>query len=108
MRKRARDAGVDLREVRGGGPAGRILHEDIDAYLRGGEAAAPAPAGATPDTRVEEIKVVGLRRRIAETMAESTRRIAHFSYVEEVDLTALEELRAALNADAPPAGTARS
>ena len=98
VRKRARDAGIDLREVRGGGPAGRILHEDVNAFLRGG-GAAPAPPGRIPDTRVEEIKVVGLRRRIAETMAEATRRIAHFSYVEEVDLTALEELRAALNAD---------
>jgi len=98
VRKRARDAGIDLREVRGGGPAGRILHEDVNAYLRGG-GAAPAPPGRIPDTRVEEIKVVGLRRRIAEAMAEATRRIAHFSYVEEVDLTALEELRASLNAD---------
>jgi 2-oxoisovalerate dehydrogenase E2 component (dihydrolipoyl transacylase) len=108
VRKRAREAGVDLREVRGGGPAGRILHEDIEAYLRGREAAAPGPGGRKPDTRVEEIKVVGLRRRIAEAMAESTRRIAHFSYVEEVDLTALEELRAALNVDPDAAGRDRT
>jgi 2-oxoisovalerate dehydrogenase E2 component (dihydrolipoyl transacylase) len=108
VRKRARDAGIDLREVRGGGPAGRILHEDIEAYLRGREAAAPGPGGRKPDTRVEEIKVVGLRRRIAEAMAESTRRIAHFSYVEEVDLTALEELRAALNVDPDAAGRDRT
>ena len=108
VRKRARDSGVDLREVRGGGPAGRILHEDIEAYLRGREAAAPGPGGRKPDTRVEEIKVVGLRRRIAEAMAESTRRIAHFSYVEEVDLTALEELRAALNADPDAASRDRT
>jgi 2-oxoisovalerate dehydrogenase E2 component (dihydrolipoyl transacylase) len=108
VRKRARDSGVDLREVRGGGPAGRILHEDIEAYLRGREAAAPGPGGRKPDTRVEEIKVVGLRRRIAEAMAESTRRIAHFSYVEEVDLTALEELRAALNVDPDAAGRDRT
>ena len=54
---------------------------------------------------MEEIKVVGLRRRIAERMAEATRRIAHFSYVEEVDLTALEELRGALNAERRRAGT---
>ncbi len=66
------------------------------------------PGGRKPDTRVEEIKVVGLRRRIAETMAEATRRIAHFSYVEEVDLTALEELRAALNADPDAAGRDRT
>jgi 2-oxoisovalerate dehydrogenase E2 component (dihydrolipoyl transacylase) len=100
VRKRARDAGIDLRALRGGGPAGRILHEDLDDYLRGG-GAGPAPgARRRPDARVDEIKVVGLRRRIAEQMAEATRRIAHFSYVEEVDLTALEDLRGALNADA--------
>jgi 2-oxoisovalerate dehydrogenase E2 component (dihydrolipoyl transacylase) len=101
VRKRAREAGVDLREVRGGGPAGRVLHEDLDHHLRGDGGAAPAPRGRTPDTRrIEEIRVVGLRRRIAETMAEATRRIAHFSYVEEVDLTGLEELRGTLNANA--------
>ena len=99
VRLRAREAGVDLRQVRGSGPAGRILHEDLDAFLRGG-GTAPAPGGRAADTRVEEIKVAGLRRRIAEKMAEAKRRVAHFSYIEEVDLTALEELRAALNAEA--------
>jgi 2-oxoisovalerate dehydrogenase E2 component (dihydrolipoyl transacylase) len=99
VRLRAREAGVDLRQVRGSGPAGRILHEDLDAFLRGG-GTAPAPAGRAANTRVEEIKVAGLRRRIAEKMAEAKRRVAHFSYIEEVDLTALEELRAALNAEA--------
>ena len=98
VRLRAREAGVDLRQGRGSGPAGRILHEDLDAFLRGG--IAPAPGGRAANTRVEEIKVVGLRRRIAEKMAEAKRRVAHFSYVEEVDLSALEELRAALNAEA--------
>jgi 2-oxoisovalerate dehydrogenase E2 component (dihydrolipoyl transacylase) len=99
VRLRAREAGADLRQVRGTGPAGRILHEDLDAFLRGG-GTAPAPAGRAANTRVEEIKVAGLRRRIAEKMAEAKRRVAHFSYVEEVDLTALEELRAALSAEA--------
>jgi 2-oxoisovalerate dehydrogenase E2 component (dihydrolipoyl transacylase) len=104
VRLRAREAGIDLRQVHGSGPAGRILHEDLDAALRGG-GAAPAPmgrsgAGRAANTQVEEIKVTGLRRRIAERMAEATRRIAHFSYVEEIDLTALEELRAALNTEA--------
>ena len=99
VRLRAREAGVDLRQLRGSGPAGRILHEDLDAFLRGG-GTAPAPGGRAADTRVEEIKVAGLRRRIAEKMAEAKRRVAHFSYIEEVDLTALEELRAALNAEA--------
>ncbi|MEO3475372.1 dihydrolipoamide acetyltransferase family protein [Roseomonas sp. CAU 1739] len=97
VRKRARDAGVDLRQLRGSGPAGRILHEDVDDYLRDG-GPATALGGRVANTHVEEFRVVGLRRRIAERMAEATRRIAHFSYVEEVDLTALEELRSTLNA----------
>jgi 2-oxoisovalerate dehydrogenase E2 component (dihydrolipoyl transacylase) len=82
--------------VAGSGPAGRITHEDIDAFL-----ARPSRSPAPFQSRrsgTEEIKVVGLRRKIAERMAEATRRIAHFSYIEEVDVTALEELRAHLNA----------
>ncbi|HSU98859.1 MAG TPA: dihydrolipoamide acetyltransferase family protein, partial [Roseiarcus sp.] len=97
VRLKAREAGVDLRLVRGSGPAGRITHQDFDAYA----ARPPAPSklsGRAPNEAVETIKVAGLRRRIAETMAESTRRVAHFSYVEEVDVTALEDLRASLNA----------
>ncbi len=99
VRQRARDAGVDLRQVRGTGPAGRIQHDDLDAFLRGGSAPA-APAGRSANTAVEEIKIIGLRRRIAQKMAEAKRRIAHFSYVEEVDVTDLEALRATLNAGA--------
>jgi 2-oxoisovalerate dehydrogenase E2 component (dihydrolipoyl transacylase) len=99
VRLRAREAGVDLRFVRGAGPAGRITHDDLDAFLaRPPEA--PAKVGRQPNLSVETIKVAGLRRRIAQNMAESSRRVAHFSYVEEVDVTALEELRAALNARA--------
>jgi len=99
VRLRAREAGVDLRFVRGTGPAGRITHDDIDAYLaRPPEA--PARVGRQPNLGVETIKVSGMRRRIAQNMAESSRRVAHFSYVEEVDVTGLEELRAALNARA--------
>jgi 2-oxoisovalerate dehydrogenase E2 component (dihydrolipoyl transacylase) len=98
VRQRARDAGVDLRQVRGTGPAGRIQHEDLDSFLRGDSFAPVAAPGRVARTEVEDIKIVGLRRRIAEKMAQSTRRIAHFSYVEEIDVTALEELRAALNA----------
>ncbi|WP_135469404.1 dihydrolipoamide acetyltransferase family protein, partial [Crenalkalicoccus roseus] len=105
VRRRAREAGVDLRFVRGSGPAGRILHEDLDAFLRGG--GAPPPTGPAPRTEVEEIRLAGLRRRIAERMAEATRRIAHFSYVEEVDVTALEALREALNAGAAGADRPR-
>jgi 2-oxoisovalerate dehydrogenase E2 component (dihydrolipoyl transacylase) len=97
VRRRAREAGIDLRQVRGSGPAGRIGHEDLDAFLRG--ASGPAKAGARgANTDVETVKVIGLRRRIAQKMADSKRRVAHFSYVEEVDVTALEELRASLNA----------
>ncbi|MDP1753297.1 MAG: dihydrolipoamide acetyltransferase family protein, partial [Reyranella sp.] len=98
VRQRARDAGVDLRQVRGTGPAGRIGHDDLDAFLRGG----PTPgssAGRVANTGIETVKIIGLRRRIAEKMAESKRRVAHFAYVEEVDVTALEELRATLNAE---------
>jgi 2-oxoisovalerate dehydrogenase E2 component (dihydrolipoyl transacylase) len=101
VRRRARDAGVDLRQVRGSGPAGRITHDDLDAFLRGTN----QPAGAVQrvaNTQVDTVKVIGLRRRIAQRMAESKRRAAHFSYVEEVDVTALEQLRATLNAEKRP------
>lgn len=98
VRRRALEAGLDLRQVRGTGPAGRIGHDDLDAFLNAPpEDAAPAPAGRVARTAVEEIKVIGLRRRIAQRMADAKRRVAHFSYVEEVDVTAVEELRAALN-----------
>jgi 2-oxoisovalerate dehydrogenase E2 component (dihydrolipoyl transacylase) len=99
VRLKAREAGVDLKFVRGSGSAGRITHQDLDAYI----ARPPEPtkpSGRAPNNAVETIKVAGLRRRIAENMAESARRVAHFSYVEEVDVTALEELRASLNARA--------
>jgi 2-oxoisovalerate dehydrogenase E2 component (dihydrolipoyl transacylase) len=96
VRKRARDAGIDLRQVRGTGPAGRISHDDLDAFLRGVEA---KPSARAANTAVETLKIIGLRRRIAQKMAESKRRIAHFSYVEEVDVTAVEELRTTLNAE---------
>lgn len=100
VRLRAREAGIDLRQVRGSGPAGRITHEDLTAFLQRGPEAPPRPTGKVPNLAVETIKVVGMRRRIAQNMAEATRRVAHFSYVEEVDVTALEELRTALNAQA--------
>jgi 2-oxoisovalerate dehydrogenase E2 component (dihydrolipoyl transacylase) len=96
VRQRARDAGIDLRQVRGSGPAGRITHEDLDAFAEGGPLAGGA-SGMRPDTSVREIKVIGLRRRIAEKMALSKSRIAHITYVDEIDVTALEELRAQLN-----------
>jgi len=97
VRRRAREAGVDLRQVHGSGPAGRISHDDLDAFLRGGSQA-PTGRARVANMEVGTVKVIGLRRRIAQAMAESKRRVAHFAYVEEVDVTALEELRATLNA----------
>jgi 2-oxoisovalerate dehydrogenase E2 component (dihydrolipoyl transacylase) len=96
VRLRAREAGVDLRQVPGSGPAGRIMHEDLDAFFNQGPGTARA-AGLQPKTGVEDIKVVGLRRKIAEKMATANSRIPHITYVEEVDVTGLEELRATLN-----------
>ena len=103
VRKHARESGVDLQAVAGSGPNGRVTHEDIEAHLAA-QRQAPSPAAArAPNTSVEIIRVIGLRRRIAENMAEASRRAAHFAYVEEVDVTALEDLRAALNARASEA-----
>jgi 2-oxoisovalerate dehydrogenase E2 component (dihydrolipoyl transacylase) len=97
VRLRAREAGIDLRQVHGTGPAGRIAHEDIDAFLARGQQPATSGGQGRRDG-VEEIRIVGLRRRIAEKMALATSRIPHITYVEEVDVTAVEELRAKLNA----------
>jgi 2-oxoisovalerate dehydrogenase E2 component (dihydrolipoyl transacylase) len=99
VRLRAREAGLDLRQVPGSGPAGRITHEDLDAALGGdsGAAGAGVSGGLRRNESVREIKVVGLRRRIAEKMALAKSRIPHITYVEEVDMTALEELRGRLN-----------
>lgn len=104
VRLRAKEAGVDLRQVPGTGPAERITHEDLDSFIARGRQ--PAARGLRRSTGVEEIKVVGLRRRIAEKMALAKARIPHITYVEEVDVTALEELRAKLNAE-PAAGRPR-
>jgi 2-oxoisovalerate dehydrogenase E2 component (dihydrolipoyl transacylase) len=93
----ARDNGIDLRQVRGTGPAGRILQEDIEQYLAHGTEAPPASQGLLRKTSKEEIKLTGLRRRIAEKMSLATSRIPHITYVEEMDVTALEELRATMN-----------
>jgi 2-oxoisovalerate dehydrogenase E2 component (dihydrolipoyl transacylase) len=96
VRLRAKEAGIDLRQVPGSGPAGRISHEDIEAFLARGPQAA-RQTGLAPKDGVEDIKVVGLRRKIAEKMSIAKSRIPHITYVEEVDVTALEELRATLN-----------
>jgi 2-oxoisovalerate dehydrogenase E2 component (dihydrolipoyl transacylase) len=93
---RAKEAGIDLRQVAGTGPAGRITHEDIDAFFAHGPERARSRA-LSLNNEVEDVKVIGLRRRIAEKMALAKARIPHITYVEEVDVTALEELRAAMN-----------
>jgi 2-oxoisovalerate dehydrogenase E2 component (dihydrolipoyl transacylase) len=94
VRKRAAERGIDLRSVTGTGPGGRVTQQDFDAH-----AAAPAkPAPPASRDGVEDIPVIGLRRTIAERLQEAARRIPHFAYIEEVDVTALEELRGHLNA----------
>ncbi|MCC8932836.1 dihydrolipoamide acetyltransferase family protein [Rhizobium sp. 'Codium 1'] len=99
VRLLARENGIDLRLLRGTGPAGRILREDVEQFLARGTDPAPAVSGLAKKTAREEIKLTGLRRRIAEKMVVSTSRIPHITYVEEVDVTALEELRAKMNAE---------
>jgi 2-oxoisovalerate dehydrogenase E2 component (dihydrolipoyl transacylase) len=105
IRARAAALGIDLAMVEGSGPGGQILHKDLDAVLLRGEERKPAPAGAARDT-VDEIRLIGLRRQIAQTMQEAKRRIPHFSYIEEVDATALEALRSDLN-DEPAEGRSK-
>jgi 2-oxoisovalerate dehydrogenase E2 component (dihydrolipoyl transacylase) len=96
IRARAREAGIDLSEVAGSGPRGRILKKDFEDFLAGGATAAATPARQAK-SGTTEIKVIGLRRKISERMARAASEIPHFTYVEEVDVTALESLRAHLN-----------
>ena len=103
VRDRARDLGIDLRFVPGSGPAGRIEHGDLDAFVASGGTPSSVDGSSSGSTyaRVEgttEVRIIGIRRKIAEKMAESVRRIPHITYVEEIDVTALEDLRAHLNA----------
>ena len=97
VRRRAREAGVDLAQVPGTGPAGRISHDDFDSFISGGGRLAAVQSGVKM-TGVEEVPVIGLRRKIAEKMSISKRSAAHFTYFEEVDVTELESLRQHLNA----------
>lgn len=109
-RRRAREAGIDLAEVAGSGPSGRITRQDIDAALSG---AAPATALVNGSARrkagpalarrtgTEEVKVIGVRRVIANRLTEAKRNIPHFAYVEEIDVTELESLRQHLNGRVP-------
>ncbi|WOK35886.1 dihydrolipoamide acetyltransferase family protein [Sphingomonas sp. C3-2] len=98
VRDRARALGIDLAQVR---PAqgDRIRHADLDAYLTYNGAQGFRAPGASAARADEAVKVIGMRRRIAENMAASKRAIPHFTYVEEIDVTALEAMRADLNAN---------
>lgn len=96
VRARARELGIDLALVKPHGD--HIRHADLDAYLLYGSGQGYRPAGRTAPRADEQVKVIGMRRRIAENMAASKRHIPHFTYVEEIDVTALEEARAQLNA----------
>ena len=90
VRRHAREAGLDLRRIAGSGPAGRIMHADVQA----GSAEGSRYAQRNDET---DIPVIGLRRKIAQKMQQSKQHIAHFTYVEEVDMTELEALRMRLN-----------
>jgi 2-oxoisovalerate dehydrogenase E2 component (dihydrolipoyl transacylase) len=106
-RRRAREAGLDLAQVHGSGPHGRITRKDLEVALAGaapvapGAPAAPRPSGLAARSGTDEIKVIGVRRVIANRMTDAKRNIPHFAYVEEVDVTELESLRQHLNATAP-------
>jgi len=119
IRRRAHEAGVDLRQVAGSGPNGRIVAKDLEAYLvrrsqptplRGAPKAVPSARPAEPRgvsaAATEEIKVIGLRRLIAQRMSEAKRNIPHFAYVEELDITELESLRRHLNGKLPEGAAA--
>ena len=100
VRRRAWDLGIELQFVAGSGPAGRIMQDDLDAYAaRGASQSGGGERGARYAERHDEqsTPLIGLRRKIAQKMADSKRRIPHFSYVEEIDVTELEALRARLN-----------
>lgn len=98
VRQRAWDLGVQLQFVPGSGPAGRITHADLDTFVSGRRAQAGAADGRYAELHGEQSQpLIGLRRKIAEKMQEAKRRIPHFTYVEEVDVTELEALRAQLN-----------
>ena len=111
-RRRAQEAGVNLAAIAGSGTGGRITPDDLHSALAGGTTVAPTPAPATAamapvaaasaaGSAVQEIPVIGIRRVIAQRMSEAARSIPHFSYVEEVDISALHAMREHLNAGAP-------
>ncbi|RDV06982.1 2-oxo acid dehydrogenase subunit E2 [Sphingorhabdus pulchriflava] len=97
VRARAKELGVELSDVKTSG--GHVRHADLDAYLNYGSGQGYRAPGVSAKRADEVVKVIGMRRRIAENMAASKRNIPHFSYVEEFDVTALEAMRADLNAN---------
>jgi 2-oxoisovalerate dehydrogenase E2 component (dihydrolipoyl transacylase) len=97
VRRRARELHVDLRQVSGSGPNGRITHSDVDVFLRS-EISPSTASRRMVGSHTTEIQMVGLRRRIAEKMVVSNTQIPHFTYIEEIDITELESLREHLNA----------
>jgi len=102
VRQRAAELDIDLGRVKGTGPGGRVSHSDLDKFVTAGGVPPVAHKAQPPREGVEDVKVIGLRRRIAEKMQEAKRRIPHFAYVEEIDMTELESLRARLNATRKP------
>jgi 2-oxoisovalerate dehydrogenase E2 component (dihydrolipoyl transacylase) len=99
VRRHARELGIDLRTVAGSGPGGRVLHEDLERVAGKSAAKPAAPQRYAERSGEQAVPVIGLRRTIAQRMQEAVRRIPHFTYVEEVDVTELEALRARLNAE---------
>ena len=97
VRKRAADLGVDLSQVKAQGD--HIRHSDLDAFLNYGSGQGYRPSAAVQKRDDETIKVIGMRRKIAQNMADSKRNIPHFSYVDEIDMTEIEDMRADLNAN---------
>ncbi len=97
VRQRAKELGVDLTDVKAAG--GHVRHADLDAFLTYGSQMGYRPAHANVRREDEAVKVIGMRRRIADNMAASKRHIPHFTYVEEIDVTAIEAMRADLNAN---------
>jgi 2-oxoisovalerate dehydrogenase E2 component (dihydrolipoyl transacylase) len=102
VRQRAHELGIELQFVQGSGSTGRITHVDLDNFVARGGPAAPISSALVPREGEEQIKLIGLRRKIAEKMQESKRRIPHFAYVEEIDMTELEALRVQMNKSRKP------
>ncbi len=97
IRRRAKEADIDLTLVPGSGPGGRISRKDFDNFLKARATGVSYAASAAPSTNVKEIKIIGVRRMIAERMSAAKREIPHFAYVEEIDITEIEALRKHLN-----------